>query len=111
MSDFQSQRLVAALRKPHRCQNCGGRLNKGEPAIRTTGVWEGDFFDQYNHPECDAAARSFARLTDSWGDEWIFLYDMPRDQYFNWLFNYHPVAAEYIDRPRFIAELERRGEP
>lgn len=46
-------------RKAHRCTWCGEQINVGASAQYRTGVWDGDFFSEYYHPECyDAMARS-----------------------------------------------------
>lgn len=46
---------VVKCRKPHRCGWCGEGINPGDPANYRSGKYEGDFFSDYMHPECDIA--------------------------------------------------------
>lgn len=40
------------LRKPRRCEWCGGAMDQGADAYRGRGVFDGDFYDYRMHPEC-----------------------------------------------------------
>lgn len=51
------------LRKPRGCQWCGGRMAKGEVAVRRVYCWDGDFNDARMHPECYAAMERSAALS------------------------------------------------
>lgn len=55
---FTSMTQVTACAKPHRCHWCGERIEKGQPATKVAGVWDGDFGQSYYHPECDAVLQS-----------------------------------------------------
>lgn len=41
-------------RKPHRCAWCREVITAGETAVFRKGRYEGDFFSEHLHPECDA---------------------------------------------------------
>jgi len=49
---------VKKSRKKHRCDWCGEVINKGEKAQYMAGVYGGDFFCGYQHPECDRAMKN-----------------------------------------------------
>lgn len=38
-----NKRLVAKARTPHKCTECWGTIQPGEPYERVSGVWDGDF--------------------------------------------------------------------
>ena len=42
-------------RKAHMCAWCAERLNRGETAQYRSYVYEGDFGNDWMHPECDKA--------------------------------------------------------
>lgn len=60
---FHSGHPIKATRKPQPCDWCGKRIEKGSRAYYTAGVWEGDFFTGYAHPECHHA-KSHANRDD-----------------------------------------------
>ncbi len=45
-------RWVQRVRKAHRCQECGGRINPGERAHYATGKCEGDWWAGYTCAKC-----------------------------------------------------------
>lgn len=49
---FQSESTPIA-RKHHRCCECGGHIKVGEKYIRSSGVWEGDFYSYKFCPICN----------------------------------------------------------
>lgn len=55
---FTSLREIKACRKPHRCHWCGELVEKGQPAVRVTGTWDGDFGQSHWHPECNAVIKA-----------------------------------------------------
>lgn len=42
-------------RKVHRCVWCGEQINVGDNAHYRSGIYEGEFFSDYWHPECHEA--------------------------------------------------------
>lgn len=64
-NDFNSNRPIRAVRKPHRCEWCGEMIDQGQPAQAHFGRWEGDLFSFRMHPECHQA-------WETWGDEWVY---------------------------------------
>ena len=52
---FYSEQWVKKTRKQHRCLWCGEMIPAGSTACHSSGIWEGDFWSAYFHPECAAA--------------------------------------------------------
>jgi hypothetical protein len=52
---FESRTNIKSCRKPKRCYWCGEWIEAGEPCVARAGVWEGDFYSDRVHPECDKA--------------------------------------------------------
>lgn len=55
---FSTSNDIKACRKKHWCHWCGEPIEKGHPAVRIVGVWEGDFGSSHWHPECITVYRS-----------------------------------------------------
>lgn len=49
---------------PRTCAWCGERINIGDRSVNITSVWEGDFFNDHLHPECNLAANAVLREDD-----------------------------------------------
>lgn len=108
MSDFWRLETVLRSRKRHRCYECEGLVDIGDPYIRGSGVWEGEFFAQATHFECANAASEMIEVFNEWDEDRPKLWDMQSyyPGFWRWLFWHHPVAAEYVNRKRFIADCE-----
>lgn len=39
-------------KKPHVCAWCGQSIQQGQRANYRVAIWEGEFMDEYMHPEC-----------------------------------------------------------
>jgi hypothetical protein len=50
--DFFGKNKWVKTRKHHICFGCNGSIPPGEQAHYSSGVYEGDFGDQYMHEEC-----------------------------------------------------------
>ncbi len=50
---FNDTREIKACRKARRCYWCDEKIEVGQPAVRVTGVWDGDFGQCFWHPECN----------------------------------------------------------
>lgn len=70
MSDFYSTTTIRATRKRHVCEHCLTAIAIGSPATRQAGMWDGDFFSDHVHPECQEASiahRTMCGLMDGVG--------------------------------------------
>lgn len=62
---FYSDRWVNKTRKPHRCGWCWTMIEMGARAHYAAGITiDGDFWNGYTHPECEAAIDWLVRNTD-----------------------------------------------
>lgn len=70
MTDFvtPSERRIA--RKAHRCDNCGGRINAGEPYQTHFQVWEGEPCRWREHIACQRASEIVAEYMDGSDLQW-----------------------------------------
>lgn len=96
MTNFSaSSRDIKAVRKTHFCDQCGKKIEPGDPARYAFGVWEGAAYSVYTHPECSKAAHEYANLNDLWEDEypWFLHMDDPEFGHHAWLLENHPVVA------------------
>lgn len=59
---------ISKTRKNHSCGWCAKRIEAGSAAHYSTGIWEGDFFAQYMHPECAhvLAKMKYREIEDGW---------------------------------------------
>ena len=55
MGDFWDARPIKQTQKTHCCDWCKTLLPAKSEAVYIAGVWEGDFFGVYTHPECNDA--------------------------------------------------------
>ena len=87
MSDFYTETVVKAVRKPHYCYECRTTINAGESAIKCVQLFNGDFHSDYTHEECLEASRDYNnKLLDLYpGDEWYRLCDMENREDWVWL--------------------------
>lgn len=93
MSEFHCEHWIKAVKKPHKCEQCGTLIQIGDPATKTAGVCCGDFYYMYQHVECNAAGQAYATLTNYWGEEFTwFQHDHDKD-IDEWLLEYHPIVA------------------
>jgi hypothetical protein len=59
-SSFNLDSPVKAVRKQRRCYWCGELIPVGQPAIRSIGKFEGDFYVSYMHNECNAVLKGMS---------------------------------------------------
>lgn len=50
--EFMSDKRDFAVRKDHKCIECGDIIKKGERAYRYAAKWDGDFSSGYQHMDC-----------------------------------------------------------
>ncbi|AIT81261.1 hypothetical protein [Novosphingobium pentaromativorans] len=99
--EFLGERLLRAVRKPHRCEACGTMIHARQPAVYCSTIQDGDFFGWYSHPECRVAETDWNKRRGPWGngswcDEdycWLFqaVDGEPIEQ--AWMVANHPIAA------------------
>ena len=92
MGDFSVESYVKSTRKERRCGSCRYSIPIGSPALRISGVWEGEFYSQVIHPICRQAEIALNKLHGCYGDEWISLRDMESDD-LPWLLAEFPEIA------------------
>lgn len=70
---FHNERDVKRTRKSCRCRWCHEIIEKGQPSVVATGVYEGDFYSTRWHPECNEAFHRWWKKYGQHEDE--FPYD------------------------------------
>jgi hypothetical protein len=97
---------IKAVRKAHRCEQCNTDIAVGESAHYAFGVWEGEPFGTYTHPECQGAAQAYAELNDLWFEDypWFQFMDDSEHDHHVWLLENHPVVADRLNIKRRTAE-------
>jgi hypothetical protein len=58
---------IKSVRKRHRCDWCFEQIETGQPAVKNSQVFEGEFNCFYLHPECSEALHN--STLDDWGWE------------------------------------------
>ena len=99
--DFNSTITVRSTRKPHTCAHCRTSIDIGEPAVVSKGTYDNAFYCVYMHPDCNEAGLAHVHITGSWGDDWIWLHEMEKED------------LDYLlkDHPHAIARLRRNIKP
>ena len=64
---FHNETHVKRTRRTRRCDWCGELIQKGDPSVATSEIFEGDFFQGRYHPECNAATLRWCRR-EGWGE-------------------------------------------
>lgn len=65
---FHSETLVKRTRRTRKCDWCWQHIQKGDPSVATSGIFEGDFYQGRYHPECNAAALRWYQHHQCWGE-------------------------------------------
>lgn len=90
---FATETNVKAVRKRHRCDGCGKRIEIGSPAVRWAGMTDGDFGAAIYHPDCRLAEIKLNDLLETqWGDEWAALSEIDEEDW-PWLIETFPAVA------------------
>ena len=66
---FHNETHVKKTRRARRCDWCAERIEKGDPSVSTSGIFEGDFYQGRYHPECSAAITRYYTVNKCWGEE------------------------------------------
>ena len=66
---FHSETHVKKTRKARRCDWCSEGIEKGDPSVSTSGIFDGDFYSARYHPECAAAITRYYTANNCWGEE------------------------------------------
>lgn len=108
MSDFHESRKVKG-RKAYRCEQCGQPIEAGCEHIYAAGRWEGDFYTQRIHLECDAAALDYARELNLWNDEFPWFSEYPDFEPgdWEWMVDRHPIVAARLGWDKKLEERKR----
>jgi rRNA maturation protein Nop10 len=107
MTDFHRDSTVKATRKLHHCEHCGTAIEIGSPAHYSVGSYYGDFYRSYQHVECRAAGMAYAEMTDCWGEDFMwFQHNLDEREDKLWLLEEHPIVAERLGLPEWLAEQE-----
>lgn len=70
---FHNEIHVKKTRRTRRCNWCGELIQKGDPSVSTSGIFEGDFYQGRYHPECNDASLRWCRK-HGWSEplpEWL----------------------------------------
>lgn len=71
MMSFYSEQHIKHSRKAHTCSLCGKEIPVGDPYVRETGKYDGDFFNRTVHTHCHYMEVQFCSEVDSeftWDD-------------------------------------------
>lgn len=107
MSDFHNKETIAATRKPHRCGQCECRIAKGERAVIASGLYDGNFYREHTHVDCEAVAYAYAKRFDCWGEDIIRLHDIACVAELRWLIGEHSAVAERLRAEQRLADREQ----
>ena len=66
---FHRETAVKRTRRARKCDWCWFRIEKGDPSVSTSGVYDGGFYTGRYHPGCHAAIRLYYETHNCWGDE------------------------------------------
>jgi hypothetical protein len=69
--EFNNKRKIKRTRKLHRCSWCDELIPVGDPSVYHSGVYDGDFYADHMHVECDVAKES---ITEKEWREWDYTY-------------------------------------
>lgn len=62
-------------KKMHTCDACLSRIQAGEDCISWAGIWEGDFYSGYFHPECRDWEVHCNKINGYYGEDWMPLHE------------------------------------
>jgi hypothetical protein len=90
---------IKAVRNRYCCDQCNRMIAVGDPAQYSFGIWEGETYSTYTHPECAAAAHEYATMNDLWFEEypWFQFMDDSEHNHHAWLLEKHPVVAARLN--------------
>ena len=94
MTNFHTSHVVKAGRKRYSCAQCGQRIDIGSPRVRSAGFYDGYFYVNHTHTECEDAALAYARLHRLWDEDypWFQHMDVDPDDV-KWMLCEHPIVA------------------
>ena len=107
MSDFQTITHVKRTAKDHVCNQCGTPIEKGLPAINYKGSYEGYFYCEYDHVDCNEAAREINHYVDAYNGEPYFLHQVEEIDEAKFLLEKFPAVAARLPFCQFVAEENR----
>lgn len=90
---FASERQVKATQKAHRCDACFKQIHAGGPAVRWSGMSDGEFHACIYHVDCREAELKLNGLSGyRFGDDWMGLEDRDHQDE-PWLLEEFPEVA------------------
>lgn len=66
---FHNEIHVKKTRRARWCGWCSERVEKGDPSVVTSGVYDGEFCHGRYHPECAEAITRYYTTNKCWGEE------------------------------------------
>ena len=63
---FHHTRHVRKTQKTQECRWCWEPIQKGDPSVATSGIFEGDFCSGRYHPECHDVIPLYVRAYSDW---------------------------------------------
>ena len=76
MDEFSHMQIVGRTRKAHQCFECRLEIVKGRKAIKRSGRFDGAFYSDYAHPDCnDAGMFYFQEARLDRGEGWHGLHE------------------------------------
>lgn len=106
MADFWTTAAIKATRKTHRCEWCRTPIEQGRPAIRSTGVFDGEFQSRIAHVECEEAVIEYHSISGA--DPYDGLADLSdiigERENWTWLLEEYSEVAARIGLETLIAE-------
>jgi hypothetical protein len=111
-SDFNCHSTVKATRKPHTCDHCFKRIEVGQPAVRGSGVYDGDFYCSYFHTECNDWGLDYATRSGMWREEFVFLHQIGEFAVpdhiaeLKHIIEHYPKVAEHIGAAASLKDYE-----
>ena len=106
MTDFWTTTNIKATRKQHRCEWCGHTISVGHPAIRSSGVFDGEFQSRIAHTDCEEAVIQHHKICGMYGDDdLVDLSEIAGDRdNWPWLLEEFPAVAERFGVQKLMDE-------
>ena len=91
-SHYYSETPVKSARKVHRCRGCPKDIEIGQPYLRCSGAWDGNFWAAKYHTECRRAEDDYNNKNRNYFTEWYTIDEIDEEDW-PWLLEKHQVVA------------------